>query len=208
MARLDNGTNDAYGSASRYGTGYGYGRYGLSFTDGGGRGDSYDDGDDYGGADGHEDVHRPDGRAYGMSYVDGAGRGDGPAYGLLSGGEGYNESAVDYWTAAIDVFAGRWPTEWRERLAVARARGAVIAYWRSDANGRPCNGGRGKPVCAGMVQRTAGPLRLCSAGTLHATLLPSAYCGKRVWIVALHGDVAHDGQKMGALRREIIGEVI
>jgi hypothetical protein len=196
MARLSSGAGWAYGSNCDYGSGCGYG-VGRGSGAGDGRGNAYDrclgDGGD----------------EYGIGRNTGDGCGHGMAYGRFrgDGGEGYHD-ARDYWTAAIDVFSSRWPQLWRERLAAARARGAVIAYWRSDALARPCNGGYGDPVHPGKFERNSGPLRLCAGGTLHATLLPPAYRGERCWIVAMYGETVQDGEKIGALRREIIGEVL
>lgn len=199
----------SYGSGVGHGDGYGnvvgvYGRgdgdgLGYAHGDGEGCGDSYAYGYGY-----------SCGLGYGRDYVDshyGNGNGDysGPVSNARDGsGTGYGDH-VEYWAKAIDVFASRWTQEWRARLAAARAQGAVIAYWRSGADGRPCNGGRGKPVRVGKMQRVAGPLRLCSDGALHATLLPPDYAGKRCWIVALYGPTEWLGDKIGALRREILG---
>lgn len=48
----------------------------------------------------------------------------------------------------------------------------------------------------------------CGLGQLHATLLPHAWQGERWWVVALIGEVREDNNKMWALKREIIGEVL
>jgi hypothetical protein len=89
-----------------------------------------------------------------------------------------------------------------------KEQGATIAFWRSDKDGRACNGGRNAPVAAGTVETAPGPLQLCNGGTLHATLIPPKWKGERWWIVALTGDVVGDGKKLGALTREIIGECV
>jgi hypothetical protein len=233
----DDAYGSDYGQGYHY-AGCGYGLYGVGYADGDGYsggcghiGGAYDHraavaGDGRGNAYGH--LSSDGGPEYGIGYADGAGLGGGYGRGMYggvfggsgggygrgmyggvfgSGGMGYDGTS-DYWIAAIDIFAGRWPQLWRERLASARARGAVIAYWRSDANGRPCNGGYGRPVYAGMIEHTGGPLQLCSRGTLHATVLPPAYHGERCWIVALDKPITRENEKIGALRREIIGEVI
>lgn len=36
---------------------------------------------------------------------------------------------------------------------------------------------------------------------------PEEWKGERLWVVALYGEVIRDGDKMGALKREIIGEI-
>jgi hypothetical protein len=93
-------------------------------------------------------------------------------------------------------------------LRTVQASGARIAYWRSDANGLPANGGTLKEAArVGLVQTTKGPLKLCEKGTLHATLVPPKWRGERVWVVALLGEVIGDDDKYGALTREILGEV-
>ena len=86
--------------------------------------------------------------------------------------------------------------------------GAVVAYWRSDAGGRACNGGYLEtPTAPGLVQRSVGPIKLCAAGTLHATTRPTRYRGVKGWAVALLGEVQQEGAKLGALTREIINEL-
>ncbi|CCB64431.1 hypothetical protein [Hyphomicrobium sp. MC1] len=178
---------DGSGSGSGYGYGYGY-------VDGSGSGDG--DGDSSGAGAGAVD-------GYGYGDGDGSGYGDGDGSGDGSGsGDGY------YWRACIPYFSQKWTDAQRDRLSVLQAAGATIAYWRSDADGRPCNGGDGGPVEPGMVQKIPGPLRLCGSGALHATLMPPEWRGERWWIVALIGDVIEEGSKLGALEREIIGEAL
>lgn len=57
----------------------------------------------------------------------------------------------------------------------------------------------------GDVEEVKGPLRLCGAGALHATLEPGKWRGPKVWVVALYGEVIEEADKLGALKREIIG---
>jgi hypothetical protein len=179
------GEGDGYGHG--YGSAYGYpSRYGEGY----GYGDAY---------------------GFGSSNGEGEGSGDGYGYGHGYGhgdGDGYGYGTASYWQAAIPHFAAKWPEPQQTRFADLSAQGATIAYWRSDAAGRPCNGGRAEPVYPGLVQTAPGPLLLCHAGTLHATLNPDEWQGKRWWIVALIGEVVHDESKMGALTREIIGEAL
>ena len=121
-------------------------------------------------------------------------------------GSGYGYGDKGYVLALIDAFAARLSQACRDRLAELRKLGATIAFWRSDEKGRPCNGGSGEPVKPGDVQETPGPLSLCGRGTLHATLRPEKWKGGRIWLVALLGQTVGDEEKMGALKREIIGE--
>jgi len=84
----------------------------------------------------------------------------------------------------------------------------TIAYWRSDRDGKPANGGDAMDAAApGLHQVVNGPLELCSHRALHATLNPPDWQGDRLWLVALGGEVVADGKKLGALEREIICEV-
>ena len=72
----------------------------------------------------------------------------------------------------------------------------------------PANGGAASEAARpGLVQEIRGPLALCGPKALHATMRPDKWKGERLWVVALHGEVLHDGDKCGALKREIIGEV-
>jgi hypothetical protein len=145
------------------------------------------------------------GSGYGYGY--GYGYGDGDGYGSGSG-YGYGDGDKSYWSAVVDAYASLWPKSLQDRLSQVRTEGATVAYWRSDAKGRPCNGGSGKPVEPGTVQEVRGPLRLCGSGALHATLLPRKWKGDRLWVVALWGPVEEDDDKMGALKREIIAEAL
>ena len=146
-----------------------------------------------------------DGYGSGSGYGDGSGDGSGYGYGS---GYGSGSGSKDYWAATVDHFAEKWPEQQQRRLTELRDLGATIAFWRSDAQGRAANGGRNDPVKPGTVEKTKGPLELCRAGTLHATLIPPKWEGERWWIVALLGEVVSDGDKFGALHREIIGEAI
>ena len=150
------------------------------------------------------------GYGYGYSYGDGSGdgygSGSGYGYGYGSGdgdGSGYGYGSGDgsgdgdgYWLAALASTVTQ----------AARAAGAAIAFWRSGSDGRPCNGGSGEPVHVGLKEEIPGPLRLCR-NALHGTLEPTKWEGKRLWIVALWGEVQTEGDKMGALKREILAEV-
>ncbi len=131
-------------------------------------------------------------------------------YGDGSGdGSGDGTNALEYWPATIDVFAAKWPDNSRARLAALRREGATVAFWRSDEHGLPANGGeKTTPAATGVIHVTAGPLKLCGEGTLHATHIPSQWRGERWWIVAMLGETVTDGEKIGALKREILGECL
>ena len=173
-------------------SGYGGSGYGDGYGSGAGSGDGYGGyGDGYGSGAGYG--------GYG-----GYGDGDGSGYGAGSG-----SGSEEYWLAAIDGFASKWPDTLRDRLGALRRAGAKIAFWRSDEKGMPSNGGKKIEAAApGVIHTAPGPLNLCYAGTLHATLIPPKWKGERWWIVGLIGDVVGDGEKFGALRREIIGEAL
>jgi hypothetical protein len=190
----DYGYGDGYGSG--YGAGYGYGSdYGSGYGDGSGDGYGAGSGDGYGSDS-----------DYGSGYGDDSGDG----YGAGSGdGSGYGHGDGSYWRATVPYFATKWSAEQRARLDQFVTEGATIAFWRSNKHGLPANGGRSViPAAPGVVHADIGPLNLCAAGTLHATLIPPRWEGSRWWIVALTGEVAGDDEKLGALRREIIGEAL
>ena len=190
------GDGDGYGYGSGDGDGYGYGS-GSGDGDGSGSGD----GDGYGSGYGYG-YGSGSGDGYGDGYGDGDGSGDGDGY-----GDGYGSK--EYWLATVDAFASKWPDTLRSRLAALRREGATIAFWRSDAAGQPANDGCPLEQAApGVVHTAPGPLALCRAGTLHATFLPPKWKGERWWIVAMLGEIASDGDKVGALQREIIGEAL
>ena len=166
------------GSGSGYGDGYGSG-YGDRYGSGYGSGS---------------------GSGYGYGYGYGYGDGDGSGY-------GYGDGSKEYWLATVDCFASSWPDTSQRRLDELRAAGTTIAFWRSDKHGQPSNGGKKMEAAApGVIHTAPGPLAVCNAGTLHATLLPPKWKGERWWIVALHGQVVGDDEKYGCLKREIIGE--
>ena len=170
-----------YGYGSDYGSGDGYG-----YGDGSGYG--------YGSGDG-----------YGYGSGDGYGDGDGDGY-----GDGSGDGSGSYWKATIGGFAARWTEAQRQRLADLQKLGqATIAFWWSDEAGRACNGGRSTTTAEpGLVEEIKGPLKVCSARALHATTLPPKWKGRRLWVVALFGEVQTDEDKLGALKREIIGECV
>ena len=138
----------------------------------------------------------------GSGYGNGSGSGNGNGYG--SGyGNGYGDgdgSGSGY---------GNWSNVEIAALADGEIPGATLAFWKSDADSLPCNGGHStEPARAGLRQVAAGPLRLCHAGVLHATRNPDKWEGARLWLVALRGEVVSEDDKLGALDREIIGEVV
>lgn len=110
-----------------------------------------------------------------------------------------------YWEASITAIVATWPNAQRSRVDNVLREGATLAFWRSTADGRPSNGGGGGTRYIGTVEEIAGPLELCGRGALHATLEPGKWKGDKVWIVALFGEIAKDDDKIGALKREILG---
>ena len=218
-----------YGSASILsGSGYGYGDgdcygYGYGFGDGSGSGEGFCSGDassyrdESGSGDG---FCSGDGSGYGFGYGFGYGSGssDGFGYGFGYGsgcsygssygvgdGSGYGKQSEAYWLMAIEVYSSLWSYAQREKLRLSKGK---IAFWKSTKSGMPANGGNGAPVSTGMVQVDSGPLNLCRPGTLHATAIPPKWEGDRLWIVAMHGKTKKENDKVGALKREIIGECI
>ena len=141
------------------------------------------------------------GDGYGYGYSDGDGYGDG--YGYSDGGDG------GYWAACIPGFTAGWTQDQRARLTeLLGQQDVTVAYWRSDEQGRPANGGQADPVAVGTVQTVEGPLAICTERALHATRMPPKWKGERIWIVALHGELQEEDDKLGALKREILGEAL
>ena len=142
----------------------------------------------------------------GYGYGSGDGYGDGSVYGYGSG-DGYGSAA--YWLRIFNTCALTWPAKQREHLDHAVQHCSVLAFWRSDEKGNPTNGGSKIDAAEpGIIHKSEGPLNLCSPGTLHATMDPEKWKGQRVWVVALYGECTSDGEKYGALHREIIGEIV
>jgi len=102
-----------------------------------------------------------------------------------------------------------WEPSQRRRLQECIQQGLTIAYWNSDVYGYPCNGGKSSiHVYLGLIEEVKGPLQLCEEGTLHATLEPHKWAGSKVWMVTFHGEVVKGVNKVGGLKREILGEIL
>ena len=152
------------------------------------------------------------GYGYGYGYGEGDGSGDGfgsGGYGAGSGdGSGSGSGDGDgYWFTIAWSAISQWSTNQKEKLQTAVSSGGFLAFWKSLKDGQSANGGSGKPCSIGDIHEELGPLNLCRKGTLHATLNPDKWKGDRLWIVALYGEIARDENKIGALKREILGEV-
>lgn len=132
------------------------------------------------------------GDGYGDGYGDGSRSGSGDGYGYDKG----------YLQAVADGAAG-------DRVATLRADGAVIAFWRSGKDGKPCNGGSGPPRTIGTVEEDDMRNGPCEKGALHATMKPTAWKGERLWVVALYPPVTVvDDDKFAAKKREILAEIV
>ena len=193
----DGGYGFGFGSGYGFGDGYGSGS-------GGGYGSGGGDGSGYGSGDGDGDGFG-DGYGYGFGSGSGFGAGSGSGSGV---GDGSSVGDGSYWLKTIQYFAEKWSDTQRARLEVLQTLGAKIAFWRSNKDGTPANGGRSPPVKAGDVQTVKGPLEICTTRALHATLIPPKWHGERVWVVALIGEVVGDDEKYAALTREILGEAL
>jgi hypothetical protein len=102
-----------------------------------------------------------------------------------------------------------WSDSQQARLCELMAdENVTIAYWCSDGDGRPANGGKGTTAKAGLIEEIKGPLQVCTAKALHATHLPHVWKGIRIWMVALSGPVQQDRNKFGSLKREFLGEIL
>jgi hypothetical protein len=194
---LGSGDGSGYGSGSGSGSGSGYGYgYGSGSGDGDGYGYGYGSGSGsgygygYSSGDGYGDGY---GYGYGYGYSSGDGYGDGYGYGSGSGsGYGYGYGS-GYWQTYLKTFA-------RE--------GATIAFWKSDKDGKPCNGGSKTVAQIGLVEELPGPLPArCGRGAFHATLDPSKWHGERLWVVALYGETGNGDDKIWGLKREFLAEL-
>jgi hypothetical protein len=109
----------------------------------------------------------------------------------------------------MEEIKSSWSDSQQARLRELMADGNVtIAYWCSDAHGRPANGGKGTTAKVGLIEEIEGPLEICSKKALHATHSPHVWQGSRVWMVALFGPVQQDRDKFGSLKREFLGEIM
>ena len=125
--------------------------------------------------------------------------------------------SASYWLNSMETLTKHWTSEQHARFRVLEQDGARIAYWRSDRNGLPCNGGLRDgivPVATGMIQKATGEPKqgtsraLCTDQVLHATLKIPRWNGSRLWVVALTGEIIGDDEKFGAPVREILGEAM
>lgn len=141
-------------------------------------------------------------------------------YGMLENPTTKQLGSAEYWKASIAWYASKWSDIRKAQLDTLIQLGATIAYWRSDANGLPCNGGLKKgaliPVGNEVFTTTAEGqprpgkmIELCTNQVLHATLKVPRWNGSRLWIVGLFGsEIIGDEEKFGAARRQIIGEAL
>jgi hypothetical protein len=191
------GTGTGYGEGDGYdgtGSGYGYGGYGEGTGYSYGTGTGYGSGYGYGGYDG---TGYGTGIGYGTGYFPGyfPGHGNGDVYGDGSFKE------------AVQGFVSLLKAQTRKRVKQLLKEGARLAYWKSNADGTPANGGKSEPVYEGMVQKVQGPLDICTRRALHATYSPSKWKGDRLWLVALKGEIVGQEDKLAALEREIVAEL-
>ena len=119
-------------------------------------------------------------------------------------GYGSGSGSKEYLNALLDSIAG-------ERGHQLRAQGAVLAFWKSNKDGTPSNGGdsyKAKRIVRmpGMIEEISGPLEICTANALHATFYPPNHKGEKVWIVAMYPPFQCKDDKLGALKREIVCE--
>jgi len=57
------------------------------------------------------------------------------------------------------------------------------------------------------MEEVEGPLLICSNRALHGSIEPWRWKGDRLFVVALYGRVVKQGDKLGALKREIVAEI-
>lgn len=114
----------------------------------------------------------------------------------------------DEWATPVEVFAPLH-AEFKftvDAAAAALKAGATLAFWKANADGTPANGGSGTVAQPGLIEEVTGPLELCGRHALHGTFRPDKWNGDKVWIVALYPPIATAEDKMGSLKREILGE--
>ena len=170
------------GNGDGNGDGYGNGSgYGNGYGDGNGDGSGYGNGSGYGYGYG-------DGYGNGYGYGNGTGNGDG-----TGNGSGDDSDSIIYWMQSLPMLDP----------AIDKA-GAILAYWLSNADGTPANGGSGTKARVGLVEEISGPLKICTKNALHGTLKPPKWSGERVWIVALYPPFQFQEDKIASLRREFI----
>ena len=132
-----------------------------------------------------------DGYGYGYGYGSGDGYGDGSGDGY---GYGSGDEKQMYLKNIAEPFQKLHPQ-------------ATLAFWRSNADGTPANGGSKTKASIGLTEEVTGPLRLCSHQALHGTLSPDKWKGERWWIVALHNPTQEQDDKMGSLKRTIVADL-
>ena len=97
---------------------------------------------------------------------------------------------------------------WQTFLSPFTRPGATVAFWKSNKEGKPSNGGSGTVAKIGLVEELPGPLpSQCGRGAFHATLDPVKWEGERLWVVALYGEIREGTDKIWGLKREFIAEI-
>ena len=136
----------------------------------------------------------------------------------MSKSEKEMESKMNHMSFAEQVSAAKnqshWTVKQRNHLRRLIKKGATIAYWLSDAHGRPSNNvqdhmkAKNWTAYPGLVQVVKGPLELCTENALHGTFEPHKWAGCRVWLCGFIGPIDSKENKIGSLHREIIGEIM
>lgn len=140
------------------------------------------------------------GFGFGYGYGSGSGYGNGSSYGDGGFGCGYG--------SGYGNGGDKEKTDYLNLILKSHNRpNCTMAFWRSDKNGKPANGGGGGPRSVGMVEDISGPLNICTEGALHGTVDPSKWKGARWWVVALHEPVQRQDDKIASLKREIVADL-
>src|SRR3990167_8727136 len=143
-----NGDGTGYGDGNGTGTGYGYGN-GDGNGNGNGNGYGYGDGTGYGDGNGTgTGTGYDNGNGNGYGYGDGNGNGDGDGNGY---GYGDDSDRIIYWMQSLPM-----PDPAKSK------GGAILAFWLSNADGTPANGGSGTKARVGLVEEISGPLKIRS----------------------------------------------
>lgn len=141
-------------------------------------------------SDAHEDANAT---AYSDAYVE---------------SDDYSESTATAYTYAdgyVHADAGHFFAYLLDKKN--QVKNSRLAFYLSDKNGEPSNGGKGTVAAPGAIHEIEGPLEICTKNALHATFLPLEWKGEKLWLVRMYEPCVFDDDKIGSLKREIICEI-
>jgi len=62
----------------------------------------------------------------------------------------------------------------------------IYAFYKSQKDGHPANGGKGTIAEVGAIHEVKGPLQICTDRALHATLSLNDWDGDALWLVKMY----------------------